>query len=87
MSYVPYAPAARSVGNPLFDLSTRLGRAVITELRARRSLRKLLDHESYILDDMGLARVDIDWVLTLPLSVDAKAELQRLSNERRKARL
>lgn len=79
-------PTTTGAGNPLYDLSVSLAERV-HELRKRRSLKKLLDHEEYVLDDMGLARVDIDWVLSLPLTVNANAELQRLSKERRKARL
>lgn len=86
MSHVSYAPVARSAGNPLFDLATALGQRT-REVQARRSLKKLFDHEDYMLEDMGVARTDLDWVLSLPLSVDAKAELQRLGEMRHKARI
>ncbi|NNE89818.1 MAG: hypothetical protein HKN27_17255 [Silicimonas sp.] len=87
MSYAPCAPvAARGAGNPLYDLSTSLT-ARVNEHRNRRSLKRLLEHEEYVLDDMGFARVDIDWVLSLPLTIDAAAELARLTEERRKARM
>lgn len=86
MTHVPCAPMARGAGNPLYDLSIALG-ARMDELRKRRSLKRLLDHEDYALNDMGLSRHDIDWVLSLPLSVDAAVELKRLSDERHKYRL
>jgi uncharacterized protein YjiS (DUF1127 family) len=88
MAYTSHlkAPVGASVGNPLFELSATLA-SRRAELRRRRALRQLLDHETYVLDDMGLQRVDIDWVLTLPLNEDARAELQRLTDLRRKSHL
>ncbi len=88
MSHVPYAstaPITLGAGNPLFDLSESL-RARSAEKRARKSLKRLMDHEDYVLNDMNIARVDLDWVLSLPLSIDANTELARLSEERRKKR-
>jgi hypothetical protein len=81
----PTTSFTTSAGNPLFDLSVSL-RQRTAQLRKRKSLRRLLDHEDYVLDDMNIARGDLDWVLSLPLSVDASAELNRLSEERRKKR-
>lgn len=84
MTHVPYAPTHTvGAGNPLFHLSVRL-KQLKEELRARKSLKRLRDLEDYALDDMKIARVDLDWVLTLPLSVSAGDELSRLSEERRK---
>lgn len=88
MTHVPCAQApviARGAGNPLFDLSVSLTQR-INEVRARKSLKRLLDHEDYVLDDMNISRGDLDWVLTLPLTINAQAELGRLSEERRKKR-
>ena len=81
----PATPIQNGAGNPLFDLSVSL-RQRTQQLRARKSLKRLLDHEDYVLDDMNIARGDLDWVLSLPLTVDATAELSRLSEERRKKR-
>ena len=86
MTHATTAPFDRGAGNPLYDLSTSL-RARKDELLKRRSLKRLLDHEDYALNDMGMTRGDLDWVLALPLSVDASAELGRLSAERHKNRL
>ncbi len=86
MTHVSSTPIAIGAGNPLFDLSKSLGKR-IEQLRERRTLKKLLDHPDYALDDMGMARRDIDWVLSLPLSVDATAELKRLKDQRHKTRL
>lgn len=85
MTYVPYAktPVAIGAGNPLFELSVSV-RQVMEERRNRKSLKRLLALEDYALDDMNIARVDLDWVLSMPLSVNAGAELSRLSEERRK---
>lgn len=85
MTHIPYStsPAAVGAGNPLFDLSVSL-RQIMEERRKRKSLQRLLDLEDYALDDMNVERVDVEWVLTLPLSIDAGAELARLAEERRK---
>ncbi|MEO9823352.1 MAG: hypothetical protein ABJF50_02920 [Paracoccaceae bacterium] len=86
MTHVPLAPVIRGAGNPLYELSITLG-ARIEQLRKRRSLKRLLDYEDYALNDMGMLRQDLDWVLSLPLSIDATVELKRLSDERHKHRL
>ena len=86
MAHLPCAPTVSGAGNPLYDLSISL-RARTQERLKRRSLKRLLDHEDYALNDMGMSRGDLDWVLSLPLSIDAGAELNRLSKERHKNRL
>lgn len=86
MTYVTYGsatPDTVGAGNPLFDLSVSLRRRA-HQWQIRKSLRRLLDHEDYVLDDMNVERGDLDWVLSLPLSVDATVELARLSEERRR---
>lgn len=86
MTHVSSTPIAIGAGNPLFDLSISLGQRV-ERLRKRRLLKKLLDYPDYALNDMGMTRGDIDWVLTLPHTVDATAELKRLKDWRHKTRL
>ena len=86
MTHATFTPTARGAGNPLYDLSTNLA-ARVSQLRHRRTLRRMLDLENYALEDMGVIRGEIDWVLSLPLSIDAGTELRRLSKERRKAHM
>lgn len=86
MTHTTLNPVARGAGNPLYDLSTNLT-SRISQLRSRRSLKRMLDLEDYMLEDMGVLRGEIDWVLSLPLTVDAGAELRRLSEQRRKTHI
>lgn len=86
MTHATFTPVSRGAGNPLYDLSTNLTERV-SQLRRRRSLKRMLDTEDYMLDDIGVLRGEIDWVLSLPLTVDAGAELRRLSEQRRKTRI
>lgn len=86
MTHATYTPIARGAGNPLYELSNNLT-ARVSQIRHRRTLRRMLDLEDYALDDMGVIRGEIDWVLSLPLSIDAGAELRRLSRQRRKAHM
>lgn len=70
-------------GHPIADLAGSLtGR--IRALRHRRSIKKLLDLDDTILDDIGVTRGEIQIASTLPLSVDAGTELHRMSLERRR---
>jgi uncharacterized protein YjiS (DUF1127 family) len=53
------------------------------ELKRRRSLKRLLDCEARILDDIGLSAEEIYWALALPLCEDAIARLQSRAAARR----
>ena len=50
---------------------------LLHERRQRQKLRNLLDAEPWVLEDMGLVRGDVEWVLSLPLHVRASDELER----------
>lgn len=50
----------------------------------RRRLRKLHDLDDAMLHDIGVTRSELHKVSSLPLSVDAATELQRISLARRR---
>lgn len=55
------------------------------EARAyRRKLRRLLDYDDHMLDDMGHSRAELKMALNLPLQADARRALRRWRAERRR---
>jgi uncharacterized protein YjiS (DUF1127 family) len=47
--------------------------------QARRSVRKLLDMDDYMLRDTGTSRGDVEWAAGLPLTVNAALALEERS--------
>ena len=55
------------------------------EARAyRRKLRRLLDYDDHMLDDMGHSRAELTMAIKLPLQADARKALRRWRAERRR---
>ncbi len=73
--------SARGAGNPLFALQQNLAKRFRNAER-RRGVRRLLDLDDAILHDIGVTRSEALHAGNLPLSVDAIAELRRLSQRR-----
>ena len=70
-------------GHPIHDLGQKLSDR-IRQMHRRRGLRRLLDKDDEILDDIGVTRGEIQIATDLPLSVDAASALYRMSLERRR---
>jgi uncharacterized protein YjiS (DUF1127 family) len=49
--------------------------------QARRSVRKLLDMDDYMLRDTGTSRGDVEWAAGLPLTVNAALALEERSRK------
>lgn len=55
------------------------------EARAyRRKLKRLLDYDDNLLDDMGHSRAELTMAIKLPLEADARKALRRWRAERRR---
>ncbi|MCG6883505.1 MAG: DUF1127 domain-containing protein [Silicimonas sp.] len=74
--------AARA-GHPINDWSERVF-SYLRQVRRRRGLKRLLDLDEAILEDIGVTRSEVEIAMSLPLSVDAATELRRMSLERRR---
>ena len=73
-------------GHPVADLANNLtGR--IRAIRRRRGLKRLLDLDDRMLDDIGVTRGEVQIASNLPLSLDAERELRRMSLERRRRKM
>jgi uncharacterized protein YjiS (DUF1127 family) len=75
---------ARGAGNPLFALHQALTKRYRNAER-RRGVRRLLDLDDAILHDIGVTRSEALHAGNLPLSIDAIAELRRMSQNRLRA--
>lgn len=70
-------------GHPIHDLSSRLVDR-IRQMRRRRGLKRLLDLDDHMLDDIGVTRGEVQIATGMPLSTDAATELRRMSLQRRR---
>ena len=52
--------------------------------QARRSVRKLLNMDDYMLRDTGTSRGDVEWAAGLPLTVNAALALEERSRVSRR---
>ena len=52
--------------------------------QARRSVRKLLNMDEYMLRDAGTSRNDVEWAIGLPLTVNAALALEERSRVSRR---
>ena len=57
------------------------------EKARRRGLKRLLDLDDQMLDDIGVMRWEVSEAVSLPLSADAATELRRMSLSRRRSRM
>lgn len=55
-------------------------------LKARRALRELLEHDDRMLDDIGVTRGEIKYALSLPLTENPARRLRAEAGLRRRAR-
>ncbi|MEM1430755.1 MAG: DUF1127 domain-containing protein [Pseudomonadota bacterium] len=51
----------------------------------RRAMKRLLDLDDHMLDDIGVTREEVETAAAMPLSVNAAVELHRTALERRRA--
>ncbi|WP_144291577.1 DUF1127 domain-containing protein [Rhodoligotrophos appendicifer] len=58
--------------------------AVIQNWRTRRQLRTLTELEESTLKDIGITRGDVIWAMSLPLHLNASAELNKISKPQRR---
>lgn len=72
-----------AAGHPIHDLSASLIER-IRHIRRRRGLKRLLDLDDHMLDDLGVTRGEVQIATGLPLSADAATELRRMSLQRRR---
>lgn len=57
-------------------------RRLIRNWRARRAVARLETYDDYMLRDIGLARLDVEWAAGLPLTVNAALALEERSYRR-----
>lgn len=74
------------VGHPIHRLAASLTQR-LREKRRRRAMRRLIDYDNQMLEDIGVTRGEIWAATSLPASADAATELRRMSLERRRRRL
>ena len=55
---------------------------LVRNWQARRAIRHLTDCDDYMLADIGVQRLDVEWAAGLPLSVNAALALEERSFRR-----
>lgn len=81
-----FGTRAATSGHPLFDLADRLSERLRQATR-RKGLKRLLDLDDHMLEDIGVLRHEVEHAVGLPLSINAATELRRISLERRRRRM
>ena len=60
---------------------------LIANFQARRTVKKLIQMDDYILRDMGVTRDEINWAASQPFYINAANALEDRSSTRRRANL
>lgn len=74
--------------NRAHAFETATGQSVVHRLirnwKARRRVARLMDHDDYLLRDIGVTRQDVRWASRLPLTVNAALALEERAFRRRR---
>lgn len=81
-----YFTDTSTIGHPIANLSNKI-KDLVQARQRRRRLRKMLDLDDHLLEDIGVTRAEVHMALDLPLSVNAATELYRMSLERRRQKM
>ena len=81
-----HSAIAHAHKSPFSVLADRI-RLLVRHWRARRAVARLAEFDDYMLSDIGVSRLDVEWAAGLPLTINAALTLEERARHRRAGRI